>query len=153
MYYNFSNSGRKTFSCTNVERNSTPSPVIDVKFENGKLPKIYNAIRIQDEKHNVVCEVMQHLGNDTARCVAMSSTDGLTRGMKAIDTGDCVKVPVGKVTLGRVFNVLGEPIDNAGPVSALAFADGFVQIEENEQFLDVDQEVTVMLLRGSAAKA
>lgn len=93
-------------------------PVIDVKFENGKLPKIYNAINIETDDNKVVCEVMQHLGNDTARCVAMSSTDGLKRGMKAIDTGDFIKVPVGKESLGRVFNVVGEAIDKMGPVNA-----------------------------------
>jgi F-type H+-transporting ATPase subunit beta len=93
-------------------------PVIDIKFESGKLPKIYNAIKIENEGKIVVCEVMQHLGNDTARCVAMSSTDGLKRGTKAVDTGDSIKVPVGKGSLGRVFNVLGEPIDKQGPVNA-----------------------------------
>jgi F-type H+-transporting ATPase subunit beta len=92
-------------------------PVVDIKFE-GKLPKIYNAIKIENEDRIVVCEVMQHLGNDTVRCVAMSSTDGLQRGIKAIDTGAPITVPVGTCALGRVFNVLGEVIDNQGNVES-----------------------------------
>ncbi|MCX8129555.1 MAG: F0F1 ATP synthase subunit beta [Clostridia bacterium] len=96
-------------------------PVIDVKFESGSLPKIYNAIRINNNGANITAEVMQHLGNDTVRCVAMSSTDGLVRGMEAIDTGDAIKVPVGKEVLGRVFNVLGEPVDKKGDVPATEF--------------------------------
>lgn len=92
-------------------------PVIDIKFESGKIPKIYNAIKIDHSGRIVVCEVMQHLGNDTVRCVAMSSTDGLQRGTKATDTGIPISVPVGKACLGRVFNVLGEPIDKMGPVT------------------------------------
>ena len=99
-------------------------PVIEVKFENGNLPSIYNAVKINtgDTKNSVItAEVMQHLGNDTVKCVAMSSTDGLVRGMEAIDTGDAIKVPVGKEVLGRIFNVLGEPVDKAGPVSPTDF--------------------------------
>lgn len=91
-------------------------PVIDIKFPPEQLPSIYNAINIQgkcgDVEISLVAEVMQHLGDSTARCVAMSSTDGLTRGMEAQDTGAPIKIPVGKGTLGRVFNVLGEPVDN-----------------------------------------
>ncbi len=93
-------------------------PVIDVKFNEGSLPAIYNAIRVKLEGKNITAEVMQHLGNDTVRCVAMSSTDGLTRGTEAVDTGDTIKVPVGKESLGRVFNVLGNAIDGQGEVSA-----------------------------------
>lgn len=92
-------------------------PVIDIRFERGHLPEIYNAINIQNGEEKVVVEVIHHLGNDTVRCVSMSSTDGLVRGMDAIDTGDAIKVPVGKEVLGRVFNVLGETVDNAGPVT------------------------------------
>ncbi|HEY9062587.1 MAG TPA: F0F1 ATP synthase subunit beta [Pseudobacteroides sp.] len=91
-------------------------PVIDVRFESGSLPKIYNAINIKRGEDTVVVEVMQHLGNDTVRCVAMSSTDGLVRGLDAVDTGAPIKVPVGKEVLGRVFNVLGETVDEAGDV-------------------------------------
>ncbi len=91
-------------------------PVVDIRFERGHLPKIYNAINIESGNDKVVVEAIHHLGNDTVRCVAMSSTDGLIRGMTAVDTGNAIKVPVGKEVLGRVFNVLGETVDNAGPV-------------------------------------
>ena len=91
-------------------------PVIDIRFENGELPKIYNAIKIDNKGVNIVAEVMLHLGNQMVRCVSMSSTDGLVRGMDALDTGAPIKVPVGKETLGRVLNVLGEPVDKLGAV-------------------------------------
>lgn len=91
--------------------------VLDIKFDKN-LPNLYNAIEIPTEKGKVVAEVMQHLGNDTVRCVAMSSTDGLQRGMKAIDTNDSIKAPVGEGVLGRVFNVLGDPIDEKGKVKS-----------------------------------
>ena len=91
-------------------------PVVDVEYNRDELPKIYSALRIEGENQGVAigltAEVMQHLGNNIVRCVAMSSTDGLTRGMDAIDTEAPVKVPVGNATLGRVFNVLGETVDN-----------------------------------------
>ena len=93
-------------------------PVIDIRFEDGELPNIFNAIKIDNQGKVITVEVMQHLGNGTVRCVAMSSTDGLVRGMAAIDTGDAIKVPVGKEVLGRVLNVLGEPVDKLGPVNA-----------------------------------
>jgi len=97
-------------------------PVLDIRFENSTLPNIYNAIRIPLKNDlgdsAITAEVMQHLGNDTVRCVAMSSTDGLVRGMEAIDTGEPIKVPVGKEVLGRIFNVLGEPVDKMGEVKA-----------------------------------
>ena len=86
-------------------------PVVDVRFDEGKLPKILNALDIQNGDKKVVVEVFQHIGNNDARCIAMSSTDGLVRGMDAIDTGRAINVPVGKETLGRIFNVLGAPID------------------------------------------
>ncbi|MBC7342381.1 MAG: F0F1 ATP synthase subunit beta [Clostridia bacterium] len=101
-------------------------PVVDVRFENGELPDLYNAITIDsddqppefksDVKIKVTMEAMQHLGNDTVRCVSLFSTDGLQRGMIATDTGGPIEVPVGPETLGRLFNVLGEPIDGLGPV-------------------------------------
>ncbi len=93
-------------------------PVIDVRFESGNLPKIYNALEIKNQQNEIVAEVMQHLGNDIVRCVSMSSTDGLVRGMDAVDTGNSIKVPVGKEVLGRVFNVLGQPVDKMGAVNA-----------------------------------
>ena len=91
-------------------------PVIDVEFLPDQLPAIYNAVSIEGDndgaKIKIIAEVMQHLGDSTVRCVAMSSTDGLMRGMEAIDTGAPIKVPVGQGTLGRIFNVLGETVDN-----------------------------------------
>ena len=96
--------------------------VFDVEFDEGHLPEIYNALRIDTEykgvKIHLVGEVQQHLGGNRVRCVALGSTDGLVRGMPVIDTGGPVKVPVGRETLGRVFNLLGEPIDGRGPVEA-----------------------------------
>ncbi|MBS1724526.1 MAG: F0F1 ATP synthase subunit beta [Armatimonadetes bacterium] len=95
-------------------------PVVDCRFPTNSLPEIYNAIEIKDEKLglNLTCEVAQHLGDDMVRCVALSSTDGLLRGVPAQDMGAPITVPVGECTLGRVFNLLGNPIDNAGPVDA-----------------------------------
>jgi F-type H+-transporting ATPase subunit beta len=94
----------------------------DAEFEEGHLPEIYNALKIDAEYKGVniqlTGEVQQHLGGNRVRAVALGSTDGLVRGMKTIDTGGPVKVPVGKETLGRVFNLLGEPIDGRGPVNA-----------------------------------
>jgi len=93
-------------------------PVVDVKFTSGNLPPIKNAISIKDQKKKteLIVEVAQHLGNDMARCISMASTDGLVRGMEAISTGAPITVPVGKEVLGRVFNLLGEPIDKLGDV-------------------------------------
>ena len=88
-------------------------PVLDIRFPNGKLPNLLNAIEIEKEDGGVlVCEVAQQLGDDVVRCIAMSSTDGMVRGTEAVDTGTGIKVPVGKETLGRVFNLLGRAIDN-----------------------------------------
>ena len=96
-------------------------PVVDIEFPAGELPEILNAIKIKgkaaDQEINLTVEVMQHLGDSVTRCIAMSSTDGLMRGMEADDTGAPIKVPVGEATLGRVFNVLGETVDhNPEPV-------------------------------------
>src|SRR6266478_1328463 len=94
----------------------------DAEFEEGHLPEIYNACRVDHESNGsrirLTGEVQQHLGGNRVRCVALGSTDGLVRGMKVVDTGKPVTVPVGKETLGRVFNLLGEPIDGKGPVAA-----------------------------------
>ena len=87
-------------------------PVLDIRFQNGHLPDLLNAIEIEREDGKLVCEVAQQLGDDVVRCIAMSSTDGMVRGMEAVDTGAGIKVPVGKETLGRVFNLLGRAIDN-----------------------------------------
>jgi F-type H+-transporting ATPase subunit beta len=100
-------------------------PVVDVKFPGGKLPQIYNALTIKGtneagQKISLTVEVQQLLGDNQVRAVAMSTTDGLVRGLEAVDTGAPINVPVGKATLGRIFNVLGEPVDNQGPVNAEA---------------------------------
>jgi len=95
-------------------------PVVDIRFPPEELPEIYNAIQITDAHHNrtLVCEVAQHIGNDIVRTVAMATTEGLRRGMDALDTGGPMTMPVGEKTLGRMFNVMGEPIDGFGPVEA-----------------------------------
>jgi F-type H+-transporting ATPase subunit beta len=95
--------------------------VVDVAFPEGELPDIYHALEIYRDGKRLVLEVQQHLGNDWVRCVAMDSTDGLRRGEEVIDTGAPIMVPVGPETLGRVFNVIGEPIDEKGPVNAKTF--------------------------------
>ena len=92
-------------------------PVIDVEFAQGELPEIYNALKIYKEDGSyIVAEVQQMLGSNRVRTVAMSSTDGLKRGMKVENTGEPIKIPVGKAILGRILNVIGEPVDNAGPI-------------------------------------
>lgn len=92
-------------------------PVVDVRFEKGKLPAINNALAIQIGERTLTVEVAQHIGNSTTRCIAMSSTDGLKRGTAVTDTGGAISVPVGRETLGRIFNVLGDTVDN-GPAVA-----------------------------------
>jgi len=93
-------------------------PTVDIEFDSDHLPDILNAITIDDEERNIhlTVEVAQHLGNNLARCVAMASTDGLVRGMKAVDTGTTISMPVGEQCLGRIFNLLGQPIDGLGPI-------------------------------------
>jgi F-type H+-transporting ATPase subunit beta len=99
-------------------------PVVDVEFPGEDLPPIYQALRITDdallstEKIDIVVEVAQHLGENRVRCVSMKTTDGLVRGMDAVDTGSQITTPVGEATLGRVLNVIGEPVDEGGPVEA-----------------------------------
>jgi len=96
--------------------------VVDVEFSDGALPPIYNALKItnpaiSDIEWNLVIEVAQHLGENTVRCVAMDTTEGLVRGMDVLDTGAGISVPVGEETLGRIINVIGEPVDEGGPIS------------------------------------
>src|SRR5215208_3957043 len=91
--------------------------VVDIEFPAGHLPEIYNGVRVEINEGNILTlEVQQHLGNDWVRAVAMSSTDGIRRGMTVTDIGAPITVPVGPETLGRILNVTGEPIDQAGPV-------------------------------------
>src|SRR5262245_30357949 len=108
-----------------AKRFSVIGSPFEAEFDEGQLPEIYNAIKIDGEYKGthlkVTGEVQQHLGGNRVRCVALGSTDGLYRGMEVTDTGAPVQVPVGKETLGRVFNLLGEPIDGRGPVQASEF--------------------------------
>ena len=95
-------------------------PVVDIRFAPNNLPAIHDAIKIKNAEKGIdlTLEVAQHVGNDTVRCISLATTDGLVRGMEADDTGGPISVPVGKETLGRIFNLLGEPIDNAGEVKS-----------------------------------
>ena len=98
-------------------------PVVDIEFQSGKVPPIYQALKVTNKTNgptewNLVVEVAQHLGENTVRCIAMDATDGLTRGQPALDTGNQIMMPVGPETLGRILNVVGEPVDEAGPVNA-----------------------------------
>jgi len=133
-------------------------PVVDIEFEKGQLPEILNAIKIEhkprnpsEREINLTVEVAVHLGDNVARCVAMASTDGLVRGMEAVDTGGPISVPVGNATLGRVFNVLGDPIDNAGPVNAEERhpihrpAPAFEQLSVQEEILETGIKVVDLL--------
>ena len=92
--------------------------VVDIEFPPDELPALYNAIEIATDDGKIVLEAQEHVGNNWVRCLALSPTDGLERGVEAVDTGAALAVPVGKATLGRLFNVLGEPLDNLGPVKA-----------------------------------
>ncbi|MFQ5519863.1 MAG: F0F1 ATP synthase subunit beta, partial [Candidatus Methylomirabilia bacterium] len=99
-------------------------PVVDVEFEPGKLPAIYNALEVPaveikdifSYSQRLILEVANHLGENKVRAVAMAGTDGLTRGTRVVDTGSPISVPVGKETLGRILNIIGEPVDKLGPV-------------------------------------
>ncbi|PHT95096.1 ATP synthase subunit beta, chloroplastic [Capsicum annuum] len=131
-------------------------PVLDVAFPPGKMPNIYNALVVQgrdsvDQPINVACEVQQLLGNNRVRAVAMSATDGLTRGMEVIDTGAPISVPVGGATLGRIFNVLGEPVDNLGPVDTSTTspihrsAPAFIQLDTKLSIFETGIKVVDLL--------
>ncbi len=93
-------------------------PVVDVQFPSGRMPEIYNAIEVELPDRKIVMETVQHLGDNTVRCISLFSTDGMQRGCRAVDTGSSVTMPVGDATLGRMFNVVGDPIDEKGPVDA-----------------------------------
>ena len=118
-------------------------PVIDIQFESGRLPEIYNAIKITNpaissDKWNLVAEAALHLGENIVRCIAMDSTEGLVRGIEAWDTGEPIMVPVGRETLGRILNVIGQPVDELGPVNTNQYAPIHRPPPEF-----VDQDVTV----------
>ena len=96
-------------------------PVVDIRFESGHLPDIYNALTIKHKERDITCEVEQHIGDDIVRTIAMESTEGLGRGTIVTDTGAAISVPVGDEVLGRLFNVLGKPVDQKGPVDAKTY--------------------------------
>lgn len=117
-------------------------PVIDVEFQSGELPEIYNALRItKDDGTDVVVEVQQMLGSNKVRTVAMSTTDGLRRGMKVVDTKDSIKIPVGKPILGRILNVIGEPVDEMGAVDT---QDYLPIHRESPKFVDQNTSIEVL---------
>src|SRR6478672_6721867 len=122
--------------------------VVDIEFPPDQLPQIYNALEVTfDDGAKLTLETQQHLGNDWVRAVAMSSTDGIRRGMDVVDLGQAIGVPVGPETLGRILNVVGDPIDQAGPVEAKtyypihrlapAFAEQSTQVEVFETGIKV----------------
>ncbi|OMP66595.1 F0F1 ATP synthase subunit beta [Domibacillus epiphyticus] len=117
-------------------------PVVDVKFENGQLPAIYNALKVQigTSGTELTLEVATHLGDDSVRTIAMASTDGLQRNQEVLDTGKAISVPVGDVTLGRVFNVLGEPIDEK-PIEEGARRDGIHRAAPSFEQLSTEVEI------------
>ena len=127
-------------------------PVVDIRFSPENLPAIRSAIRVhKDDKTSMVTEVAQHIGDDIVRCIAMSSTDGLVRGLECEDTGSPISVPVGDEVLGRMFNVLGEPIDGLGPVDAKEYhpihreAPTFAQQQTTTEILETGIKVIDLL--------
>ena len=126
-------------------------PVVDVQFPAGKLPEINNAIEVHTGERRIVMEAVQQLGDNTVRCISLFSTDGLQRGCRAVDTGTSVKMPVGEATLGRMFNVIGEPIDGKGPVNAAEYlpihreAPAFTDIAPATELLETGIKVVDLL--------
>ena len=126
--------------------------VLDIKFADGQLPEINEAIRIaRTNGEELVVEVAQHLGDDTVRCIAMGPTDGLVRGMDATATGASISVPVGENTLGRIFNVLGQPIDNKPAPTDVSYepihrpAPGFSEQSTTQELLETGIKVVDLL--------
>ena len=126
-------------------------PVVDVQFPSGKIPDIYNAIEVKLKDRKIVMEVVQHVGDNSVRCVSLFSTDGLSRGCAAVDTGAPIKMPVGEATLGRMFNVVGDPIDGQGPVNAEEYmpihreAPAFTDIAPSTEILETGIKVVDLL--------
>jgi len=123
-------------------------PVLDVSFQPGCMPNIYNALIVEGKNESgdaisVTCEVQQLLGDNLVRAVSMSATDGLMRGMTVIDTGAALSVPVGEPTLGRIFNVLGEPVDSQGPVES---ADTRPIHRTAPLFVELDTKLSILKL-------
>ena len=130
-------------------------PVVDVQFPSGKLPDIYNAIEVKLEDKKIVMEAVQHIGDNSVRCISLFSTDGLSRGCPAVDTGAPIKMPVGEATLGRMFNVVGEPIDGKGAVNAEEYmpihrqAPAFTDIAPSTEILETGIKVVDLLAPDS----
>jgi len=117
-------------------------PVIDVEFQQGELPEIYNALKItKDDGEVVTVEVQQMLGSNKVRTVAMSTTDGLRRGMKVVDTKDSIRIPVGKEILGRILNVIGEPVDELGPVNTTEYLPIH---RESPKLVDLNTDIEIL---------
>ena len=125
--------------------------IIDVQFPEGGLPELYNAIEIQQDGRRVLLELVQQLGNGLGRCISLASTDGIARGTVAVDTGRSLRMPVGECTLGRMFNVVGEPIDGRGPVEAERYlpihreAPGFTEIKPATEMLQTGIKVVDLM--------
>ena len=129
-------------------------PVLDIQFKDGELPELLNAIEIDNHGQKLVVEVAQLTGDNVARCIAMSSTDGLVRGTDAVDTGESIKVPVGDQCLGRVFNLLGEPVDNKpapAPEEVKLTAEEKAMVDAFAQKIDITDS-SVVLQYGAAAQ-
>ncbi|MHB8096547.1 MAG: F0F1 ATP synthase subunit beta, partial [Erysipelotrichaceae bacterium] len=120
-------------------------PVVDIRFNEGELPNLNNAINIDVNGRPLVVEVAQHVGDDVVRCVSMGATDGCVRGMVAIDTGAAISTPVGREVLGRMFNVLGEPIDGLGELDSSVKK---MPIHREAPSFDEQQTTSVMLETG-----
>ena len=123
-------------------------PVLDCTFPPGELPNIYNALQVRGKNEggqevSVTCEVQQLLGDHCVRAISMTATDGLMRGMEVLDTGNPLTVPVGETTLGRIFNVLGEPVDNLGPVGNKEDSPGFPIHRSAPAFVDLDTKLSI----------
>lgn len=116
-------------------------PVVDVRFD-GELPSILSSLEVEGHSVRLVLEVAQHMGDNTVRCIAMDSTDGLVRGQKVVDTGSPIKVPVGRGTLGRIMNVIGEPVDEQGPIDA---ADVWSIHREAPEFTEQSTEQEILV--------
>jgi len=126
-------------------------PVVDIQFPAGKLPEMYNAVEVRLPERNILMEVVQQLGGNEVRCIALHSTDGISRGSEAFDTGAPITMPVGEATLGRMFNVAGEPIDGKGPVIAENYlpihrdAPNFTEISPSTELLETGIKVVDLL--------
>src|SRR5947199_8826633 len=116
-------------------------PVLDVEFEPEQLPELYNAVTVKVDSGQLVAEVEQHIGRNQVRAVAMTSTDGVVRGMEVVDTGTPITVPVGSAALGRILNVLGEPVDEGDPISS--DAERWPIHRETPKFVDLEPKTEV----------